>query len=141
MKNNIVNFLFCLDYTSILFLLGFSGLIINRRNILVMLLSLELTFLVSSLNFIVRCLIMIINRRFFLIYFNKMYFQINNLSNLEKIRECRMLLKFYVSLTTDIISTLSKVYLTLFTQRIYYDILVRNKQYYKIFHNMINVKV
>jgi NADH-quinone oxidoreductase subunit K len=39
-------------YDSTLFL-GFSGLLINRRNILLMLLSLELTFLTSSLNFII----------------------------------------------------------------------------------------
>lgn len=51
-KNNIILILLCLDYTSILFLLGFCGLIINRRNILLMLLSLELTFLASALNFI-----------------------------------------------------------------------------------------
>src|SRR5689334_4303529 len=50
---NIVFLLLCLDYTSIMFLLGFCGLMINRRNILLMLLSLELTFLASSLNFII----------------------------------------------------------------------------------------
>lgn len=41
-----------LDYTSILFVLGFSSLLINRRNFLIMLLSLEITFLASALNFI-----------------------------------------------------------------------------------------
>ena len=50
--NNEIPFLLCLDYTSVLFILGFVGLIINKRNILLMLLSLELTFLASSLNFI-----------------------------------------------------------------------------------------
>lgn len=45
-------FVLCLDYTCILFILGLCGLIINKRNILLMLLSLELTFLSSSLNFI-----------------------------------------------------------------------------------------
>jgi NADH-quinone oxidoreductase subunit K len=49
---NNISFLLCIDYTSILFLLGICGLIINKRNILLMLLSLELTFLASSLNFI-----------------------------------------------------------------------------------------
>ena len=44
--------LLLLYYTSILFILGFCGLIINRRNILLMLLSLEITFLASALNFI-----------------------------------------------------------------------------------------
>lgn len=42
----------CLDYTSILFIFGLCGLIINRRNILLMLISLEITFLASALNFI-----------------------------------------------------------------------------------------
>ncbi len=51
-KNNLIIFLICIDFTTILFLLGFIGLILNRRNILLMLLSLELTFLASSLNFI-----------------------------------------------------------------------------------------
>ena len=51
-QNNIINLFLCLDYTSLLFLLGLIGLLINRRNILLMLLSLELTFLSSSLNFI-----------------------------------------------------------------------------------------
>jgi NADH-quinone oxidoreductase subunit K len=54
--NNLIDktlpLLVCLDYTCILFLLGLSGLIINKRNILLMLLSLELTFLASALNFI-----------------------------------------------------------------------------------------
>lgn len=50
--NNDVPFLLCLDYTAVLFVLGLSGLIINKRNILLMLLSLELTFLASALNFI-----------------------------------------------------------------------------------------
>lgn len=50
-KNNIL-FLACLDFTTMLFFLGFLGLLINRRNILLMLLSLELTFLSSSLNFL-----------------------------------------------------------------------------------------
>jgi len=51
--NNINVLILCLDYTSILFLLGLIGIIINRRNILLILLSLELTFLASSLNFII----------------------------------------------------------------------------------------
>jgi NADH-quinone oxidoreductase subunit K len=50
-KNNIL-FLACLDFTTVLFFLGLLGLLINRRNILLMLLSLELTFLASSLNFL-----------------------------------------------------------------------------------------
>jgi len=41
-----------IDYTCLIFILGISGLIINRRNILLMLLSLELGFLSSALNFI-----------------------------------------------------------------------------------------
>lgn len=53
LQQNIIFLLLCLDYTSIVFLLGFTGLLINRRNILLMLLSLELTFLASSLNFII----------------------------------------------------------------------------------------
>jgi len=48
----ILPLLLCLDYTCLLFILGLSGLIINRRNILLMLLSLELTFVSSALNFI-----------------------------------------------------------------------------------------
>lgn len=32
--------------------MGFTGLMLNRRNILLMLLSLELTFLASALNFL-----------------------------------------------------------------------------------------
>ena len=44
--------LYCIDYTSILFVLGLCGMLINRRNILLMLLSLELTFLSSALNFL-----------------------------------------------------------------------------------------
>jgi len=36
-----------------LFLLGLCGLLMNRRNILLMLLSLELCFLSSSINFII----------------------------------------------------------------------------------------
>lgn len=50
--NNILSLILYLDFTSILFVLGLTGLIINKRNILLMLLSLELTFLASSLNFI-----------------------------------------------------------------------------------------
>ena len=41
-----------LDFTTILFFLGFVGLVLNKRNFLLMLLSLELTFLASALNFI-----------------------------------------------------------------------------------------
>lgn len=52
-KDNLILLILSLDYTSIMFLLGFCGLLINRRNILLMLLSLELTFLASSLNFII----------------------------------------------------------------------------------------
>lgn len=52
MNNTFLSLLLCLDYTSTLFFLGFIGLIINRRNLLLVLLSLELTFLSSSLNFI-----------------------------------------------------------------------------------------
>lgn len=52
MKIDFILLLLYLDYTSILFILGFCGLIINRRNILLMLLSLEITFLASALNFI-----------------------------------------------------------------------------------------
>lgn len=55
MADNQTNLLFLLvhlDFTTLLFLLGFIGLIINRRNLLLMLLSLDLTFLASSLNFI-----------------------------------------------------------------------------------------
>lgn len=51
-NNTVILFFLCLNYTSILFLLGLFGLLINRRNILLMLLSLELTFLSSSLNFL-----------------------------------------------------------------------------------------
>ena len=47
--NNLL--LLCLDYTTLLFLLGFIGLLLNKRNLLLMLLSLELTFLSSALNF------------------------------------------------------------------------------------------
>ena len=41
-----------LDFSTLLFLLGFAGLFFNRRNFLLLLLSLELTFLASALNFI-----------------------------------------------------------------------------------------
>lgn len=51
--NNFSIFFIYLDYTSILFLLGICGILINRRNILLMLLSFELTFFSSSLNFII----------------------------------------------------------------------------------------
>lgn len=49
---DLILLLLYLDYTSILFVLGFSSLLINRRNFLIMLLSLEITFLASALNFI-----------------------------------------------------------------------------------------
>ena len=52
-QKNILLLFLCLDYSSIIFLLGFCGLLINRRNILLMLLSLELTFLASFVNFII----------------------------------------------------------------------------------------
>ena len=52
MNSDYIVLLLYLDYTSILFILGFCGLIINRRNILLMLLSLEITFFASALNFI-----------------------------------------------------------------------------------------
>lgn len=52
-ENQFGVFIACLDYTSIMYLLGVCGILINRRNILLMLLSLELTFLSSSLNFII----------------------------------------------------------------------------------------
>ncbi len=51
--NNTNLFFLCMNYTSILFMLGICGVLINRRNILLMLLSLELTFLASALNFII----------------------------------------------------------------------------------------
>lgn len=51
-KQNVILLLLCLDYTSIIFVLGFLGLLVNRRNLLLMLLSLEFTFLASALNFI-----------------------------------------------------------------------------------------
>lgn len=44
-----------LDFTSILFIFGLCGLIINRRNILLILISLEITFLASALNFLFVC--------------------------------------------------------------------------------------
>ena len=50
-KYFLIILLLCLDYSIIIFLLGFMGLLLNRRNLLLMLLSLELTFLSSSLNF------------------------------------------------------------------------------------------
>lgn len=46
------------------FVLGLAGLLINRRNILLILLSLELTFLASSLNFIVASLLLNITTGF-----------------------------------------------------------------------------
>src|SRR5690349_8529798 len=49
---NISILFLCLNYTCILFIMGLAGLLINKRNILLMLLSLELSFLASSLNFI-----------------------------------------------------------------------------------------
>lgn len=49
---NLALLLLCLDYTSLIFILGLLGLLVNRRNLLLMLLSLELTFLASALNFI-----------------------------------------------------------------------------------------
>jgi len=52
-KNFLIILLLTLDYTAMLFILGLIGVMINRRNILLMLLSLELTFLASSLNFII----------------------------------------------------------------------------------------
>ena len=55
---NIIFLLLSLDYTSILFILGLSGVLINRRNILLMLLSLELTFLASALNFIISSILL-----------------------------------------------------------------------------------
>lgn len=51
--NNFSLFFVYLDYTSALFLLGICGVLINRRNIILMLLSFELTFFSSSLNFII----------------------------------------------------------------------------------------
>lgn len=57
MNQDFIILLLYLDYTSILFILGFCGLIINRRNILLMLLSLEITFFASALNFIFLCAI------------------------------------------------------------------------------------
>jgi NADH-quinone oxidoreductase subunit K len=58
LQENLVLLLLCLDYTSLVFILGFLGLLINRRNLLLMLLSLEFTFLASALNFILASSIM-----------------------------------------------------------------------------------
>lgn len=58
MNHDFIILLLYLDYTSILFILGFSGLLINRRNILLMLLSLEITFFACALNFIFFCTIL-----------------------------------------------------------------------------------
>lgn len=58
MSQDFIILLLYLDYTSILFILGFCGLIINRRNILLMLLSLEITFFSSALNFIFLCTVL-----------------------------------------------------------------------------------
>lgn len=52
LQKKILLLLLCLDYTSILFLFGICGLLINRRNFLLMLLSLELCFFSGALNFI-----------------------------------------------------------------------------------------
>jgi len=52
LTDNSLSILLCIDYTSIIFVLGLCGVVINKRNILLMLLSLELTFFASSLNFI-----------------------------------------------------------------------------------------
>ncbi len=52
LQENLVLLLLYLDYTSLIFILGFLGLLVNRRNLLLMLLSLEFTFLASALNFI-----------------------------------------------------------------------------------------
>jgi len=49
---NLVALFLCLNYSAMLFLIGIVGLIINRRNLLLMLLSLELTFLSSALNYL-----------------------------------------------------------------------------------------
>jgi len=44
---------FCLDLTMCMFLLGVIGCVLNRRNILISLLCLELTFLSSAINFMI----------------------------------------------------------------------------------------
>jgi len=52
MIESFITVLLCLDYTLLLFLLGLAGLLLNKRNLLLMLLSLEFTFLASALNFL-----------------------------------------------------------------------------------------
>lgn len=48
-----LNLNYCLVVTTILFLIGCLGLILNRKNILIIIMSIELTLLAVTLNFII----------------------------------------------------------------------------------------
>jgi NADH-quinone oxidoreductase subunit K len=49
----IVNLYYLLSITSILFLVGTLGLVLNRKNILIIIMSIELILLAVNLNFII----------------------------------------------------------------------------------------
>jgi len=67
--DSFITLLLCLDYSSLLFLLGLTGLLLNKRNLLLMLLCLEFTFLASALNFFFVSNLLHFFFRFYLRYF------------------------------------------------------------------------
>ena len=52
LKGNLVPLVTCLNFSSILFVIGLIGIIWNKKNILIMFFCIELMFFCISLNFI-----------------------------------------------------------------------------------------
>lgn len=52
LKGNVIPLISCLNFSSILFIIGLVGIIWNKKNILVMLFCIELMFFCISLNFV-----------------------------------------------------------------------------------------
>ena len=52
LNGNSIPLIICLNFSSILFVIGLVGIVWNKKNILIMLLCIELMFFAVSLNFI-----------------------------------------------------------------------------------------
>ena len=60
----IINLTYCIIFSSIIFILSIAGIIINRKNLLILLMSIELMLLAVNTNFVVFSLQMVSNHRY-----------------------------------------------------------------------------
>ena len=53
LKMTLINIYYILSFTFIIFIIGILGVVVNRKNILIIIISIELMLLAVNLNFIV----------------------------------------------------------------------------------------